>query len=310
VGEGIQLSAKESRSNRPVLRRGELVGVVATGFAVRPELLESGTETLRRMGYRVRLGEHVLCRAGYLAGSDEHRIADLVGMLDDPEVRAIWFARGGYGTARLLRRVPWRKLRTRPRLFVGYSDLTALFAAAIDRAAVRCLYGPVVTELGSRDAYHRPSLRRLLAGEPTEFKLRRRDVITPGKARGALAGGNLSVLAHLLGTPYAPQLSGRILFLEEIGEQAYRIDAALTQLQAAGAFRRLRGVILGEFSVPSRRRFPPDRPWLELITERFGELGIPVVTGPPAGHVARKWTLPLGAIVELDTHARLIRFDA
>jgi muramoyltetrapeptide carboxypeptidase len=303
------LTARAGRSKTPILGRGDLVGVVATGFAVRRELLDAGVLALRRMGFRVRIGEHVLDRAGYLAGSDEDRACDLIAMLEDPNVRAIWFARGGYGTARILRRLPWRKLRTRPLLFVGYSDLTALFSATVDRTEVRCLYGPVVTELGSPESYHRPSLRRALAGERVEIRLNKRDVIVPGRARGALIGGNLSVLTHLLGTPYAPRPAGRILFLEEVGEQAYRIDAALTQAQSAGAFRKLRGVILGDFNVPRRRRFPPDRPWLEVVSERFRDLGIPVVSGLPVGHVARKWTLPLGGTVDLDTESGRVRFD-
>ena len=164
------MPAKKRKRKAATLERGDLIGVVAPGFAVRRKALEAGVLRLERSGYRVRLGPNVLARDGYLAGDDESRASDLDAMLDDPEVRAIWFARGGYGTARILERVSWRKLRSR--LLVGYSDLTALFAPAIDRAGARCLYGPVVTELGDDSSYHRPALREALAGDPVTWRFR------------------------------------------------------------------------------------------------------------------------------------------
>jgi len=188
--------------------------------------------------------------------------------------------------------------------------VTALFAAAIDRTRARCLYGPVVTELGDPATYHSPSLRSLLAGEPVRRRLRRRDVIVPGKATGPLVGGNLSVLVHLLGTRFAPKLAGKVLFLEEVGEPAYRLDRMLTQLRSSRKLAGVRAVLLGQFSVPARRRFPPDRPWQEVLEETFVPLGVPVVSGIPAGHCAGKWTLPLGARATVDTAAGWVRFGA
>ena len=296
-----------SRSCVPLLSRGDTVGVVATGFAVRRPLLHAGVRCLERMGFEVALGGHVLSREGYLAGDDDARTADLRAMLLDPGVKAVWFARGGYGTARLLRRVPWSALKRRPKLLVGYSDLTALFCAAVQRSGSRCLYGPVVTELGQRETYHARSLRELLAGRPIVIRLRKAQVLAKGRARGRLLGGNLTVLAHLQGTPYAPDLRGAVLFIEEVGEQTYRIDRALTHLKAAGAFRELAAVLVGRFDVSRRRSFPPDRELGEVLAECFGSLGVPVVTDVPAGHLAGKWTLPLGGLTEIDTAARTVR---
>jgi len=261
------------------------------------------------MGFEVALGGHVLSSAGYLAGDDYARAADLRAMLLDPGVKAVWFARGGYGTARLLRRVPWSALKRRPKLLVGYSDLTALFCAAVQRSGSRCLHGPVVTELGQRESFHAASLRDLLAGRPILMRLRKAQVLVAGRARGRLLGGNLTVLAHLQGTPYAPDLRRRVLFIEEVGEQAYRIDRALTHLKAAGAFRDLAAVLVGRCDVPRRRVFPPDRELGDLLVENFGSLGIPVVTGIPAGHLPGKWTLPLGGLTEVDTAARTVRLS-
>jgi muramoyltetrapeptide carboxypeptidase len=296
-------------ASAPLLVRGDTVGVVAPGFAVRPARLDVGVRRLRRMGFRVKLGEHVLSRHGYFAGDDAARGKDLRGMLDDPEVRAIWFARGGYGTARLLDRVPWRTLKRRPKLLVGYSDLTALFCAAIQRTGQVCLHGPVVTELGRSETYHAPSLRRLLGGEATVLRVRKRQVLVEGRARGTLIGGNLTVLSHLQGTRYAPDTRGCVLFLEEVGEEAYRVDRALTHLKMSGTLRDLAGVLVGRCSVPTARRsFPPDRSLEEVLEDVFSSLGVPVVTDLPAGHVPGKWTLPLGGSAEIDTFAREVRF--
>ncbi len=289
------------------LQRGDAVGVVATGFAVEPERLARGVARLRRMGFRPVLGRHVADRHGYLAGDDEARSADLVEALRAPELRAVWFARGGYGTARILDRVPWTALARAPKLLIGYSDVTALFAPAVDRAGATCLYGPVVAELGDRAAWHAPSLGRLLAGQPAELRLLASDVLAPGRARGRLVGGNLTVLAHLCGTRYEPDCRGAILFLEDAGEPTYRIDRMLTQLAQAGWLARVSGVVLGEMRAPRRRRFPPDRVLDEVLAEALLPLGVPVVRGIVAGHVAGKRTLPIGGIAEIDTRARCVR---
>jgi len=295
-------------SNKFRLLPGDRVGVVAPGFAVKPSLLKSGIEVLEKMGFQPVPGRHLLARQGYLAGNDDLRLADLQGMLSDPEVSAIWFARGGYGCSRILDRISWRMVKRRPKLLIGYSDLTALFSAAIDRAGCTCLYGPVVTELGDRSSYHAASLRDALAGKPREVGFGRGKVLAAGKAKGRLVGGNLSMLAHLCGTRFFPELRGSILFLEETGEETYRIDRMLQQLRLAGALRRVEGLVLGAISVPARRRFPPDRPLREVLKERLGALGVPVVAGLRAGHIRGKIPLPLGRRAELDTGAGRLRF--
>jgi muramoyltetrapeptide carboxypeptidase len=281
--------------------------VVATGFAVAPAPLAAGVAALGAMGFRVRLGESAHAREGYLAGTDELRARDLHAMLEDPEVRAVWVARGGFGTARLLDRIDWPRLGSDPKPLVGYSDLTALHAAVTARLDAPCLYGPVVAELGVRGSYHRRSLAELLGGREVTIPVRRRQIVVPGAARGRLAGGNLTVLTHLLGTPHWPELRGRVLFLEDVGEEAYRLDRSLTQLRQARVLDGLAGVLLGSFVVPRRRRFPPDRPVDAIFEETFGGLGVPVVAGLPVGHIAGKWTLPIGGIVEIDTSAGRVR---
>jgi muramoyltetrapeptide carboxypeptidase len=282
---------------------------MSPGFAVRRALLTSGLAAIERLGYEVRVGEHALARSGYLAGSDEQRASDLRALLARPELGAIWFARGGYGTARLLPYVPWPTLRRDPKLLVGYSDLTALFNAVVDRTPAICLYGPVVTELGDPDAWDAGSLRALLAGRTVTIRAGRRRVLVGGRAEGRLLGGNLSVLTHLLGTPYEPDLRGAILFLEEVGEQTYRVDRMLTQLGQSGALGKVAGVLLGAMSAPPRHRFPPDRSLDEVLGEALLPLGVPVIHDITAGHLAGKRTLPLGARTAIDGSSGTIRFE-
>jgi muramoyltetrapeptide carboxypeptidase len=138
------------------------------------------------------------------------------------------------------------------------------------------------------------------------MRFRKRDVVSAGRATGRLLGGNLTVLSHLWGTRYAPKLDDSILFLEDVGEPAYRLDRALTQLRLAGAFRKLRGVALGDFTVAPRKHFPPDRSFDAIVEENFASLGIPVVRSLPAGHVDGKWTLPLGGRARLNTSTRTL----
>ncbi len=286
---------------RALLTKGDRVGVVATGFAIAPPALAAGLRALERRGLVPVCGEHVRSVHGYLAGDDAARAWDLDTAIADASLRAIWFARGGYGTARILDRVDLPRLIRKPKLLLGFSDLTALFCALLARTRTVCLHAPVVVELGRRDGYHAPSLASALAGRPIERRIAAGDVVRSGQARGRLMGGNLTVLAHLLGTRHMPVLDGAILFLEEIGEEAYRVDRLLQHLRMSGALSKVRGVIVGSFRVPgTAREFPPDRDADEVIREHLLPLGVPIVRNFPSGHVPRKWTLPLGGLATID----------
>jgi len=302
---------RRERGTSPTLAPGDLVGVVAPGFAVPPRSLALGAAQLAKMGYGVVLGHSVLARDGYLAGDDASRAEDLNAMLRDPAVRGIWFARGGYGTARILDLVDWKAARRDPKVLIGYSDLTALFAAAASRTRATCLYGPVVAEMGDTAAFHLPSLRSMLSGRKARLRFLKRAVLRPGRAAGRLLGGNLTVLVHLLGTKYAPDLRGAVLFLEDAGESVYRLDRMLRHLAMSGALDGIAGVVFGSFEpAPSRRKFPPDRPVLELVRETFLPLEVPVVVGLPAGHLPGKWTLPIGGTARLDTATGTLEISA
>ena len=295
----------------PPLRKGDLVGVAAPGFAVERDKAEAGVRVLERLGLRVRLGASVFARDGYFAGADHSRSRDLVELIEDPEIRAIHFARGGWGTSRFLASVPWGRLARRPKLLIGYSDLTSLFAPALDWAGLSCVYGPLVTELGERGKFDLASLRRAYFRPREAFTLRfaAKDVVVPGRAEGRAAGGCLTLLAHLAGTPYAPRLRRRVLLIEEIGEPPYRIDRMLTQMRLAGMLEGVTGVLVGGLEGCEPR--PPSSPSasaLEVIASFFEPPRVPVVAGLRFGHVDRKLSLPLGFRIRLDTARRSLVF--
>ena len=294
----------------PLLRRGDRVGVVATGFAARPEALDAGIEALKRRGLIPVPGPHLRDVDGYLAGADAARAADLDAAIADPDLAAVWFSRGGYGTARLLDRFDLDRLARRPKLLLGYSDLTGLFATLLRRASTVCLHAPGVAELGQLRDFHAPSLNAALAGRATRRRVVSRDVMRAGAARGRLMGGNLTVLCHLLGTRHMPSLRGAIVFLEETGEEAYRVDRVLQHLRSSGALGGARAVLLGRFHVPATARtFPLDRDVDAVLRDHLLPLGVPIVRGIPAGHGPGKWTLPLGGTASLDTEAGFVTFD-
>lgn len=293
-----------------LLRRGDRVGVVATGFAVRPAALDAGLAALRRRGLQPVEGPHLRDTDGYFAGSDDAREADLDAAVADRRLRAIWFARGGYGTARLLDRFDLDALVRSPKLLIGYSDLTALSGALLARTRALCLHAPFVAELGQPEAFHAPSLAAALAGKVVRRRIAARDVLEAGTARGRLVGGNLTVLVHLLGTPHMPSLRGAVLFFEEAGEEAYRIDRLLNHLRMSGALAGVRAVLVGQMLVPAtKREFPGDRDVLDVLRDHLLPLGVPVVRGLPVGHGVGKWTLPIGGTATVDTEQRTIVFD-
>lgn len=277
---------------------------------MRHAALDAGLAALRRRGYRPVEGLHLREAHGYLAGDDDARAADLDAALGERELRALWFARGGYGTARLLDRIDIGALARRPKLLLGYSDVTALSAAMLGRARGVCLHAPFVAELGKPEAFHAPSLAAMLAGRPVRRRVAGRDVLASGTARGRLMGGNLTVLVHLLGTPFMPSLRDAVLFIEEAGEEAYRVDRLLNHLAMSGALRQVRAVLVGQMLVPpTRREFPGDRALGAVLRDHLLPLGVPVVTGIPAGHGAGKWTIPIGGTATLDTARGVVAFD-
>jgi muramoyltetrapeptide carboxypeptidase len=287
----------------PDLRPGDRIGVVAPAGPPRARLLEAGIDVLERRGFVVERGRHLGDRFGYLAGKDHARLADLNAMLRDPALRAVWFARGGYGLHRIIAGVDLAALERAPKALVGYSDITVLQAAAYRRLGLGSFQGPMVGELGDPRTWRAGPVWAALAGEPVQVRFGRRSVVRPGRASGPLVGGCLSLLVALVGTPYEPPLDGAILFWEEVNEQPFRIDRMLAHLRLAGRLDRLAGMVIGSLPGCRPRRRADAMPLASILATHLAGTDYPVVTGIPAGHGWGKIALPIGFPARLDTRA-------
>jgi muramoyltetrapeptide carboxypeptidase len=286
------------------------VGVVAPGGPVDPSRLATGVAALERLGFRVRVGAAAAERRGFFAGSDRTRLADLQRMLDDPSVRAVFCARGGYGTQRIVPLVDFAALRSAPKLVIGYSDATALLLPAM-RVAGSAVHGPMVADDIARGLSDASSARLLrLLGDPAyRFEDELPVCVRPGRASGRLMGGCLSVLASTLGTGSAPDTRGAILFLEDVNEHAYRLDRLLLQLRQAGALDGVAGVVFGTLDTCAAHDGVSP---LDVVREHFADSPYPVAFGLAAGHSARaanveNLALPFGVLVELDADGGRLR---
>jgi muramoyltetrapeptide carboxypeptidase len=280
------------------------VAVVAPAGPVPRERFAAGA---RILGARYQLvhDERIFTKTGFLAGSDEERAAELSRALADPSIAAVICARGGYGLMRILGRLDAEPYLRAPKPIVGFSDVTALHAWAA-RAGVVSVHAPVVTQLGALEAEDASALIDLLESASPPPPVEGLRTLVGGRAQGLLRGGNLELISRLVGTPWQLDLDGAILLLEEVGEAPYRIDRALTQLELAGALAGVRGVVLGDFE-----RCEADTPPAaeEVVVERLGRLGVPIVADAPVGHGKRNRALPLGARAEI-SDGTLIFADA
>ena len=270
---------------------------------------------LEKLGYRVKLAKHVRARRGFLAGTDRQRAADLMNMFTDRRVHAILCVRGGYGAPRLLPLLDYGVIRRHAKVFVGYSDLTALHCAFLARAGMISFHGPLVIADFAREPIppftlesFRGTLEDGFAGDiATGYRGKTITVLRKGQARGQLIGGNLSLLCSLIGTPWLPDFRGRILFLEDVGEQPYRFDRMLTQLLNAGLLQRVAGIAVGlnaDCEDPKAKDANEYRQTIEdVLGERLLPLKVPLVMGLPFGHVSLNATLPVGVLATLDGEA-------
>jgi muramoyltetrapeptide carboxypeptidase len=291
----------------PRLRPGDVVGVIAPAGAVDEGRLRAGLALLERWELVVELGDAVLARRGYLAGDDDARRADVQRMIDDRRVRAVFCARGGYGSQRLVPLLDLAGLAAAPKAIVGYSDGTALLGAAV-AAGVVAVHGPMVADDMARGLSPRTAerLRTVLMDPDALWDAEVPETVVPGRGEGRLLGGCLSVLVTTLGTPWAPETDGAVLFLEDVWERPYRLDRLLTQLRQAGKLERLAGLVFGTMAACP----PVDgvRP-LDVVRACCADLGCPIGFGLPAGHdpAADNLALPFGIRVALDTGRGVLR---
>jgi muramoyltetrapeptide carboxypeptidase len=295
----------------PRLHPGDTVRVIAPSGPVPRSELEAGAAILGER-YRLRYDAEAILRIdGFLAGSDEVRLRELVEAIRDPEARAVFMARGGYGLLRLLPFLDPEVLRANPKPLVGFSDGTVLLAHAA-RAGVASVHGPVLTQLARLPAEDRAGLFGVLEAPGPGLLAENLEAPVPGRVQGPLLGGNLEVFSRLLGTPYLPDLDGAVLFLEDLGERPYRVDRLITHLDLAGVFSAVSAVVVGDFSgckepAGSKLASPLAN---EVLLERLGRLAIPVAFGARIGHGERNVAVPYGTLVELDTrHGTLVALE-
>jgi muramoyltetrapeptide carboxypeptidase len=296
----------------PPLRSGDIIGVAAPAGPIEPATLEAGIAYLEARGFRLRCGRHLDRRHGYLAGTDADRLDDLNALLADPEVAAVWFARGGYGSGRIVDRIDLEPLHRAPKALIGYSDLTVLQAAAWRRHRLVTYYGPMVADLGERGQFDERSLWDTVAGDGGGIghAVDRCKVLRPGHGEGPLIGGCLSLLVSLIGTPWDLPTDGAILFWEEVNEEPFRIDRMLGHLRHAGKLDRLHGMVVGRLVGCEPRGDGGSLSIEEILRTHLAGTDYPVILDLPAGHAVAKITLPLGRTAQLKSDPARLTFPA
>lgn len=286
------------------LRRGDRVRLIAPASPFDPGLFRAGQQVLEGLGLVPVVSRGAFAREGFLAGNDQRRADKLKSALREEDTKAVWCIRGGYGTARLLPSLDLPRLRRHPKLFVGFSDVTALLAQLAHPGGFVAIHGPVVTQLSRLPASDLRWLETLLfnSSAPQRVPLGRSRTLVPGKAEGRLMAGNLSILASLAGTPFAPDLRGAVLCIEDASEAAYRLDRLFWQMVSAGLLKRVRGIVLGEL-VGCKPEGSGRHSARRVLERAVAELGFPAISGAAFGHGSRNVALPVGVRVRLDAGA-------
>ncbi|WP_215396520.1 S66 peptidase family protein [Rheinheimera oceanensis] len=301
------------------LNKGDTVALVSPSKATDEALdLQIAQEVMLALGFKVKTGKHLAARRGHLAGTDAERAADINAMFADKEVKAIICLRGGSGAARLLPLLDYKLIRNNPKVLLGYSDITALHNAIHAQTGLVSFHGPNGT--GSWNSFNADQFQRVFfdrelmqyqnvldAKDELVARQNRTVTITGGKVQGELVGGNLTVLTALAGSPYLPDFSGKILFLEDVEEAPYRVDRMLSTLKLMGALDKIAGFIFGECTAC---RPSGGYGWLtmdQIFDDHIKPLNIPAYRGAMIGHIRQQFIVPVGGRVELDADAGSFR---
>lgn len=295
---------------------GDTIGVITPASPGNLESADQGILWLEKQGFHVKLGKSVNQANDYLAGTDAERAADIHDMFAAPDVDGIICMRGGYGTMRLLEQLDYSLIQCHPKVFVGYSDITALHTSIGQRTGLVTFHGPMVSSDIGKDLTEYTGnalLRAITSAEPLGLidnppLFPSPEFIVPGIAEGCLTGGNLSLIASTLGTPYEINTQGKILCLEEVGEEPYRMDRMLTQLLLAGKLQEAAGIVMGVCADcdPMPDAKSPGIQLEEVIQDRLGSLKKPVLYQLHFGHTENQVTLPFGVTARLDTNGLVI----
>jgi len=281
----------------PYLKKGDTIGLVCPAGFMPLEKVQTCLDVLQQWGYKIKIGNTVGgASSTYFSGSDEERLTDFQQMMDDDEVKVVLCARGGYGTGRIIDNIDFKKFRKQPKWIVGYSDVTILHSHIYSNYYISSLHAPMAAafnEEGFKNEFIR-SLKNALEGKKLKYKCGVHEFNRKGEAVGELVGGNLALLAHLVGTSSDIKTRGKILFLEDVGEQLYNIDRMLHQLKRSGKLARLAGLIFGGFTETKDTDRPFGKPVQEILHEIVKEYDYPVCYDFPVSHTDRNYALKIG----------------
>lgn len=286
----------------PYLEKGDTIGIVAPAGFMPVENMQTCIETLDSWGYNVRLGETTHSNSqNYFSGTDEERLNDFQQMLDDRNVKAILCARGGYGASRIVDQISFKKFRKHPKWIIGFSDITVLHSHIFSNYKIASLHAPMAAAFNDGE-FNNPyilSLKDSIEGKPAHYECAPHGFNKNGEARGQLVGGNLSLLAHLIGTDSDLKTKDKILFLEDVGEYLYNVDRLLLQLKRSGKFDKLAGLIIGGFTDNKDTERPFGKSVYDIIYEQVNDFDFPVCYGFPVSHEKENYALKIGGKYKL-----------
>jgi len=288
----------------PRLKPGDTIGIVAPAGSFDPKIFSQGLSTLESLGFRTRVSDEIFEKTGYLAGNDAQRARLVNRLFKDPAVNAIVCARGGFGSLRILPLVDFNVIRENPKVFIGFSDISALLTSITSRSGLVSFHGPNVTTLAKAPEMTRNTLLGAISSEePLELQPANGVAIQAGRAQGPIIGGNLTTLCHLLGTPFQAGFKDQILLFEDRGEAPYRIDRMVSQMKLAGCFEGIAGLVLGSFEDCGTQ----DGIY-QIFKEHFQDTPIPILAGFDIGHGKQNMTIPFGIEAVLDTDQQVLSF--
>jgi muramoyltetrapeptide carboxypeptidase len=285
----------------PYLQKGDTVAIVCPAGFMPLENAETCISTLIDWGYKVKIGKTLGNQYHYFSGTDEERLADLQNMLDDESVKAILCGRGGYGVSRIIDQVNFKKFRKNPKWIIGFSDITVLHCHLLNKVKTASLHAPMAAAF-NHDGFENEYVKSLgdaLSGKTAKYQSGSHPFNSEGKAKGLLVGGNLALLAHIIGTPSDIKTKGKILFIEDIGEYIYNVDRLLNQLKRAGKLDRLAGMIFGGFTEMKDTTIPFGKPIDEVLRDAVAEYDYPVCFHFPVSHDKENYALKVGLEYEL-----------
>lgn len=287
----------------PYLKKGDTIGIVSPAGFMPIEKMQSCIETLDTWGYNVKLGATThTSSSNYFSGTDKERLADLQEMMDDKKIAAILCARGGYGMSRIIDDVSFKKFKKHPKWIVGYSDITVLHSHLHTNYNIASMHAPMAAAFndGVTDNPYIQSIQKALEGEPANYETASHEFNKAGSAEGELVGGNLSLLAHLIGTDSDIKTKNKLLFLEDVGEYLYSIDRMFLQLKRSGKLDKLAGLIIGKFTDNKDTERPYGKSVYEIIHDQVKEYDYPICFDFPVSHEKENYALKVGVEYELE----------